>query len=80
MKGEFDSAQRETSEAYRENWERVFGNRQQRKRAIERADWNICGVPVYIDHDAQSGSFSYINGCPILDEDQRANQANGPAA
>lgn len=54
-KGEFDSPSKPASEAYRENWERMFGLKPGETYFINREAW-------------QKKFGSYPNGCPILPE------------
>lgn len=64
MKGEFDSPSKPATEAYRENWQRIYLD------AAEAAINNPLAARFAHFHGAVPTDPSYPNGCPILPSEQ----------
>lgn len=56
----FDYHQRPATEEYRENWERIYGAKPEQPRQFQRADFDVCGVPVYIDPTLPPGYIDFV--------------------
>lgn len=65
-KGEFDSPSKAPSEAYRDNWERIWGGLW--REAIAGPMLDPAFEPEVSTHRPFEQLQTYLNGCPVLPE------------